>query len=101
MKVKESSVHPKNSPSKSASSRPSSKTESSSSSRSAVGSNLSLNKGCKATEHAKILEKELEEWLNQTGLLVKTFELEKQKLREQALIACEKANIEQFKLIAE
>ena len=47
-----------------------------------------------------MLEKEAEEWLNQIELLERTFEYEKQKLREQALIACKKANIEQSEVIA-
>ena len=96
IREKGSSVHSKNSSSNSTSSKPSSKIESASSSSSSVVSYLSLNERLKTTEHAKMLEKEEEDRLNKIELLERNFESEKQKLREQVLIARETANIAQF-----
>ena len=96
IREKGSSVHSKSSSSKSTSSKPSSKIESASSSSSSVVSYLSLNEQRKTTEHAKMLEKEAEDRLNKIELLERNFESEKQKLREQVLIARETANIVQF-----
>ena len=95
IREKGSSVHSKSSSSKSTSSKPS-KIESASSSSSSVVSYLSLNEQRKTTEHAKMLEKEAEDRLNKIELLERNFESEKQKLREQVLIARETANIAQF-----
>ena len=94
------SSHPKllinqSSSSKSSSSKPS-KIESASSSSSSVMSYLSLNERRKTTEHAKMLVKEAEDRLSKIELLERNFESEKQKLREQVLIARETANIAQF-----
>ena len=89
-----SSVRSKNSSSMSTSSKPSSKIESSSSS--SVVLYLSLNERDKTTEHAKMLVKEVQDRLNKIELLERNFESEKEKLREQVLIAHETANIAQF-----
>ena len=59
-------------------------------------SDLSLNERCKTTDNAKMLVKEAEDRLNKIELLDRKFESEKQKLREQVLIARETANIAQF-----
>ena len=96
IREKGSSVHSKSSPSKSNSSKLSSKIESASSSSSSVRSYLSLNERRKTTENAKLLVKEAEDRLNKIELLDRKFESEKQKLREQVLIAGETANISQF-----
>ena len=96
IREKGSSVHSKSSSSKSNSSKPSSKIESASSSSSSVVLYLSLNKLHKTTEHAKMLVKEVEDRLDKTELLERNFESEKQKLREQVLIARETANIAQI-----
>ena len=87
MREKRISVHSKSSSSKSTSAKRSSKIESVSSSSSSVVSYLSLNEQRKTTEHAKMLEKEAEDCLNKTELLERNFESEKQKLREQVILA--------------
>ena len=94
IREKGSSVHSKSSSSKSTSSKPS-KIESASSSSSSVVSYLSLKEQRKTTEHAKMLEKEVEDRLNKIELLERNFGSEKQKLREQVLIAHETANTAQ------
>ena len=96
IREKGSSVHSKSSSSKSNSLKPSSKIESASSSSSSVVLYLSLNELHKTTEHAKMLVKEVEDRLDTTELLERNFESEKQKLREQVLIARQTANIAQF-----
>ena len=95
IREKGSSVHSKSSSSRSTSSKPS-KIKSASSSSSSVVSYLSLNERRKTTEHAKMLEKKAEDHLNKIELLERNFESEKEKLREQVLIAHETANIAQF-----
>ena len=67
-----SSVHSKSSSSKSTSSKHSSEITYFSSSRSSVVLYLSLNERCKKTEHAKMLEKEVEDRLNKIELSERT-----------------------------
>ena len=55
---------------------------------------ISLNERRKTTEHAKIIAKQAKEHAQmQIKLLEQTFELEKEKLREEALIAKENATV--------
>ena len=64
----------------------------SSSSKLSSISYISLNKRRKTTEHTKLIAKQTEEHAQmQLKLLEQTFKLEKEKLREEALIAKENA----------
>ena len=86
------SIHSKMSLSNSSSSKSLSNSGSSSSSKNSNAYCLSLNEPRKTSEHAQLVSKQAEECAKrQLKLLEKSFELEKQKITEEVLIAREDA----------